>query len=85
MSTTHAGIYDPNRNDLFTATKGAGAYLNDKRIRVSKKVKLKESIIGTGFPFRDFVHLPCYLKMFEEMITNTSGLRRPGSAALDLA
>jgi myo-inositol-1(or 4)-monophosphatase len=82
---THAVIYDPNRNDLFTATKGAGAYLNDKRIRVSKKAKLNESIIGTGFPFRDFAHLPCYLKMFEEMITNTSGLRRPGSAALDLA
>ena len=82
---THAVIYDPNRNDLFTATKGAGAYLNDKRIRVSKKAKLRESIIGTGFPFRDFTHLPCYLKMFEEMITNTSGLRRPGSAALDLA
>jgi myo-inositol-1(or 4)-monophosphatase len=62
-----------------------GAYLNDKRLRVSKKTKLKESIIGTGFPFRDFTHLPCYLKMFEEMVTSTSGLRRPGSAALDLA
>jgi myo-inositol-1(or 4)-monophosphatase len=82
---TQAVIYDPNRNDLFTATKGVGAYLNDKRLRVSKKTKLKESIIGTGFPFRDFTHLPCYLKMFEEMVTSTSGLRRPGSAALDLA
>ena len=82
---TQAVIYDPNRNDLFTATKGRGAFLNDRRLRVSKKTKLKESIIGTGFPFRDFSHLPSYLKMFEEMVLSTSGIRRPGSAALDLA
>ncbi len=82
---TQAVIYDPNRNDLFTATKGSGAYLNDKRIRASNKAKLGDSIIGTGFPFRDFTHLPCYLKMFEEMVRSTSGIRRPGSAALDLA
>jgi myo-inositol-1(or 4)-monophosphatase len=78
-------VYDPNRNDLFTATKGRGAFLNDRRIRVSGKAKLRESLIGTGFPFRDYDHLPAYLKMFEEMIRSTSGLRRPGSAALDLA
>ena len=82
---TQAVIYDPNRNDLFTATKGQGAYLNQRRIRVSNKSKLKESIIGTGFPFRDFEYLPVYLKIFEELVRGTSGIRRPGSAALDLA
>ena len=82
---TQAVIYDPNRNDLFTATKGQGAYLNQRRMRVSNKSKLKESILGTGFPFRDFQHLPVYLKIFEEVVRGTSGVRRPGSAALDLA
>ena len=82
---TQAEIYDPNRNDLFTATKGQGAYLNQRRIRVSNKSKLKDSLLGTGFPFRDFQHLPVYLKIFEEVVRGTSGIRRPGSAALDLA
>jgi len=82
---TQAVVYDPNRNDLFTATRGRGAFLNDKRIRVSSRAKLQESIIGTGFPFRDFEHLDTYLGMFKDMIKKTSGLRRPGSAALDLA
>ncbi len=82
---TQAVIYDPNRNDLFTATRGRGAFLNDKRIRVSSRVKLQESIIGTGLPFRDFQHLDTYLVMFKDMIKKTAGLRRPGSAALDLA
>ena len=82
---TQAVIYDPNRNDLFTATKGQGAYLNQRRIRVSNKSKLKDSVLGTGFPFRDFQHLPVYLKIFEEVVRGTSGIRRPGSAALDLA
>lgn len=82
---TQAVIYDPNRNDLFTATRGQGAYLNDKRIRVTSRPKLQDSIIGTGFPFRDFQHLDTYLAMFKDMIKKTAGLRRPGSAALDLA
>jgi myo-inositol-1(or 4)-monophosphatase len=82
---TQAVVYDPNRNDLFTATRGRGAFLNDKRIRVSNRAKLQDSIVGTGFPFRDFKHLDTYLAMFKDMIKNTSGLRRPGSAALDLA
>lgn len=82
---TQAVVYDPNRNDLFTATRGRGAFLNDKRIRVSNRTKLQDSIIGTGFPFRDFAHLDTYLGMFKDMIKKTSGLRRPGSAALDLA
>lgn len=82
---TQAVVYDPNRNDLFTATRGRGAFLNDKRIRVSNRPKLQDSIIGTGFPFRDFAHLDTYLAMFKDMVKKTSGLRRPGSAALDLA
>jgi myo-inositol-1(or 4)-monophosphatase len=82
---TQAVIYDPVRNDLFTATKGRGAFLNDKRIRVSNRAKLQQSLIGTGFPFRDFTHLDTYLAMMKDMIKKTTGIRRPGSAALDLA
>lgn len=82
---TQAVVYDPNHNDLFTATKGRGAFLNDKRIRVTNRAKLQDSIIGTGFPFRDFAHLDAYVAMFKDMIKKTAGLRRPGSAALDLA
>lgn len=81
----HAVIFDPNRNELFTASKGRGAYLNDRRIRVSKRVRLNEALIGTGFPFRQFDHLDAYLAMFKELTQKTAGIRRPGSAALDLA
>ncbi|MEW5892743.1 MAG: inositol monophosphatase family protein [Pseudomonadota bacterium] len=82
---THGVVYDPTRNELFTASRGAGAFLNDRRIRVSKRAKLKEALIGTGFPFRDFSHLDAYLGMFRDLVQKTAGLRRPGSAALDLA
>lgn len=82
---TQAVIYEPNRNDLYTATKGRGAFLNDKRIRVSKCDKLQDALIGTGFPFRDFKYLDDYLSMFKSMIQKTMGIRRAGSAALDLA
>jgi myo-inositol-1(or 4)-monophosphatase len=82
---TQAVVYDPARNDLFTATRGAGAFLNDRRIRVSKRAGLKEALIGTGFPFREFEHLNDYLAIFRELLQKTAGLRRPGSAALDLA
>ncbi|TCJ18384.1 inositol monophosphatase [Parasulfuritortus cantonensis] len=80
-----AVVYDPTRNELFTASKGAGAFLNDRRIRVSKRAKLAESLIGTGFPYRDFSHLDAYTGMFRDLVQKTSGLRRPGSAAIDLA
>lgn len=80
-----AVIYDPNRNDLFTATKGRGAFLNDRRIRVNKRTRLEEALVGTGLPFRDFKHVDTYLAMFKDMMLKTSGLRRPGAAALDLA
>ena len=80
-----AVVYDPARNELFTASRGGGAYLNDRRIRVAKRTKLQETLIGTGFPFRDMTHADAYLAIFRELMAKTSGLRRPGSAALDLA
>jgi len=83
--STQAAIYDPSRNDLFTATRGRGAYLNETRLRVGKRTTLKSSLIGTGFPFRQFEHIDAYLAMFRDMIRNTAGVRRAGAAALDLA
>src|SRR5438045_6235734 len=82
---TQGVVYDPVRNDLFTATRGRGAFLNDRRIRVSRRQHLRDSLIGTGFPFRDGSFLDTYLLMMKEMITLTAGMRRPGAAALDLA
>jgi myo-inositol-1(or 4)-monophosphatase len=82
---THAVIYDPNRNELFTASKGAGAYLNEKRIRVSKRPRLDEALIGTGFPYRVFDHIDAYIAIFKEVARKTAGMRRPGAASLDLA
>lgn len=82
---TQAVVYDPVRNELFTATRGRGAFLNDKRIRVTRRVNLADSLIGTGFPYTKFEHLDAYLGIFKDLMQKTSGLRRPGSAALDLA
>ena len=80
-----AVIYDPSRNDLFTSTRGRGAFLNERRIRVSKRTQLKESLISTGFPFRAGDNFQHYLLMMGDVMQKTAGLRRPGSAALDLA
>ena len=80
-----AVIYDPSRNDLFTATKGRGAYMNDRRIRVSKRTRMQECLISTGFPFRPGDDFNVYLRMMGEVMQRTAGLRRPGAAALDLA
>jgi myo-inositol-1(or 4)-monophosphatase len=79
-----AVVYDPTRNDLFYASKGKGAYLNDRRLRVSKRTRLSDSLIGTGFPFRKGDNFKRYLKMFEEVMQQCAGMRRPGAAALDL-
>jgi myo-inositol-1(or 4)-monophosphatase len=78
-------VFDPTRNELFTATKGAGAFLNERRIRVAKRDKLADGLIGTGFPYRDFEHLDAYLNIFKELTQKTAGMRRPGAASLDLA
>jgi len=82
---TQGVIYDPVRNDLFTATRGRGAFLNDRRIRVSRRTHLRDCLIGTGFPFRDGSYLDTYMQMMKAMIQQSAGLRRPGAAALDLA
>jgi myo-inositol-1(or 4)-monophosphatase len=82
---THGVIYDPVRNDLYTASRGRGAFLNDRRLRVSRRAKLIDALVGTGFPFRMFAHLDAYMAMLKEFMTKTAGVRRPGSAALDLA
>jgi myo-inositol-1(or 4)-monophosphatase len=79
-----AVVYDPTRNDLFYASKGRGAYLNDRRLRVSKRLRLGDCLIGTGFPFRKGDNFKRYVKMFEEVMQSCAGLRRPGAAALDL-
>jgi myo-inositol-1(or 4)-monophosphatase len=79
-----AVVYDPTRNDLFYASKGRGAFLNDKRLRVSKRTRMQESLVGTGFPFRKGDNFKRYVQMFEAVMQNCAGLRRPGAAALDL-
>lgn len=79
-----AVVYDPSRNDLFYASRGKGAFLNDKRLRVSKRTRMLEALIGTGFPFRKGDNFQRYMKMFEEVMVQCAGLRRPGAASLDL-
>ena len=81
----HGVVYDPNRNELFTASKGRGAFLNDRRIRVSKCIRLSDALVGTGFPFREIERVDRYVKQFRSIIVSTAGLRRAGAAALDLA
>jgi len=81
----HAVIYDPIKNELFTASKGRGAFLNDRRIRVSKITRLNEALIGTGFPFKELGRVDLYLRQMRTMMEKAPGLRRAGAAALDLA
>ena len=80
-----AVIYDPMRQELFTASRGNGAYLDNRRIRVSKQSSLEGALLGTGFPYKDMRHLDAYLETFKALIVDVAGIRRPGSAALDLA
>jgi myo-inositol-1(or 4)-monophosphatase len=82
----HAVVFDPMRQELFTASRGDGAQLEGRRIRVSKQATLEGSLIATGFPFRsDSPWIDEYLAMLKVIMTRAAGLRRPGSAALDLA
>lgn len=82
----HAVVYDPMRQELFTATRGGGAYLDNRRLRVSRQRTLEGSLIATGFPYRENLrHLDPYMAMMRTIITRAAGLRRPGAAALDLA
>ncbi len=78
-------VYDPIRNELFTAARGQGAHMNNRRIRVSECKKLENALIGTGFPYKKKQHIKPYLNTFESIFLKASGIRRAGSAALDLA
>ena len=78
-------VYEPTRNEMFWAEKGAGAYLNDRRLRVSARRQLDEALIGTGIPFGGRGDHPSYLAMLGRVMAATSGVRRLGAAALDLA
>ena len=78
-------VYDPSRDELFTASKGAGALLDNRKIRVSRCRKLNQSLLATGFPVRDPTVLTKFLPTLNEFLTTTSGIRRAGAAALDLA
>ena len=80
-----AVVYDPSRNDLFCATKGRGAYLNERRIRVAKRTHLRDTLLSTGFPFRPGDEMKPYLAMLGDVMPRCAGVRRPGAAALDLA
>ncbi len=81
----HAVVFDPLRNELFTASRGGGAHLDDRRIRVSRVMHMKDALIGTGFPFKALSHLDEWISMFRDILLRSSGVRRAGSAALDLA
>ena len=81
----HAVVYDPARNELFTASKGRGAFLNDRRIRVSKATRLTEALVGTGFPFKELSRLELYTRQLQTLMRTCAGVRRAGAAALDLA
>jgi myo-inositol-1(or 4)-monophosphatase len=80
-----AVVYDPTRNDLYTATKGRGAFVNDRRLRVSKRTDLRQCLLATGFPFREGDNFKQHLAILGDIMPRTAGLRRPGAAALDLA
>lgn len=78
-------IYDPNRNECFSAWQGGGAFCNEKPISVSPATQLRESLIATGFPYYTFDQMQPYLQILESLMQQTHGLRRMGSAAIDLA
>ncbi|MCH8262405.1 MAG: inositol monophosphatase [Proteobacteria bacterium] len=80
-----AVVYDPLRQELFTASRGGGAMLNNRRIRVSKQKHLEGALLGTGFPFKEQERLDEYLDSFKALFPMTAGIRRAGAASLDLA
>jgi len=84
-ATEHAVVYDPAKNELFTASRGRGAFLNDRRIRVSRCRRLEDALVGTGFPFKELSRIDPYLRQLRKLMTGSAGVRRAGAAALDLA
>lgn len=83
----HAVVYDPLRDEDFTASRGRGAMLNGRRLRVSKQQNLNHAVLATGFPFRNeqMAHIDNYLEMFKSLAGQSAGIRRAGAASLDLA
>jgi myo-inositol-1(or 4)-monophosphatase len=80
-----AVVFDPIKNELFSASRGDGAQLNGKRIRVTDQKGIRGSLLGTGFPFKQPQHLDTYMETFKAVHPQAAGIRRAGSAALDLA
>ncbi|MET0029254.1 MAG: inositol monophosphatase family protein [Candidatus Thiodiazotropha sp.] len=78
-------VYDPIREEMFTASRGEGALLNDRKIRVTNRKGLNGALLGTGIPYRDFRFIDNYLGMMKDLLKDSAGVRRPGSAALDFA
>lgn len=78
-------VYDPSRDDLYSASKGKGAHLNDRRIRVSETRRLADAMLATGFPYADMKYLEPWIGSFRALVPHVAGVRRAGSAALDLA
>ena len=81
----HAVVYDPLRHECFSASRGSGARLNDRRLRVSKQTQLSAALLGTGFPMRNVESAKRFIPMLDALIGKCGGLRRTGAAALDLA
>ncbi len=90
IALTHKGqlnqavVFDVIRNEMFTASKGGGAFLNERRIRVTKCVNMDEALLGTGFPYKSLAHSDAYMNMFKDFTRRSAGIRRPGCASLDL-
>ena len=90
MALLHTGVlqdalvYAPERNDLYLASRGKGALLNDRRIRVSNRIELNQCLIGTGFPVVDQSMMDTYLAILKDFLSKTAGARREGAASLDL-
>jgi myo-inositol-1(or 4)-monophosphatase len=83
--TEHAVVYDPMRDELFTASRGSGAYLNQKRIRVASRSTLENAVVATAFPFRQRDKLQAYARVFQAVFSKVEDFRRAGTASLDLA
>lgn len=81
----HACIYNPLSQEQFTASRGKGAFLNNRRIRVSHRNKLAGALLGTGFPIKQPQLMDSYIKTFHKLCLETAGIRRAGAATLDLA
>ncbi|SHH33780.1 inositol-1-monophosphatase [Ferrimonas marina] len=81
----HAVVYDPIRNELFSASRGAGAQLDGRRLRVTNARELNGTLLATGFPFKQRQHTESYLAIFNDLFADVADMRRAGSAALDLA